>query len=467
MYIKRNSKYFLYLYIVDFFAVLAAFFIGRLLVAGLGGVLSDKYDVLLVISLLAQCCSIELTHNFNDFFERGYIRELRKVAVQMAAVFSIVLVSLFLGKVSSVYSRKFMLIFAILTFSLTYLFRINFKVVIMGKYRASKQSSKVMMVTTSKKLQNFVKRAKQTRFWDYSFNSIAVIDEDMVGKKVGTKEIVANMDNLFDYAKTDVLDEVLIDIGYNNPLMEKIVMGFQTMGVTTHVVLNNLSFHMPNARIEKFSGYSVLTTSNNTITHMQLMEKRLLDVVGSIVGLIITGIVSIFIVPAIKIESKGPAIYSQIRIGRNGRKFKIYKFRSMYIDADERKAELMKQNKMDGFMFKMDDDPRITKVGKFIRKTSIDELPQFWNVLKGEMSLVGTRPPTVDEFEKYDLHHKNRLSFKPGITGMWQANGRSDITDFEEVVRLDSEYIENWSLMLDIKLLLKTVLGVIFKKGAE
>ena len=163
----------------------------------------------------------------------------------------------------------------------------------------------------------------------------------------------------------------------------------------------------------------------------------------------------------------------------NGRKFKFYKIRSMYLDAEQRKAELMKDNRVsDGMMFKLDFDPRIigneilpdgtrkTGIGEFIRKYSLDELPQFWNVLKGDMSLVGTRPPTVDEWEKYKLHHRARLAMKPGITGMWQVSGRSDITDFEEVVKLDTEYICNWSMGLDFRLLFKTVGAVIKKRGA-
>ena len=170
---------------------------------------------------------------------------------------------------------------------------------------------------------------------------------------------------------------------------------------------------------------------------------------------------------AIKIDSKGPVIFKQTRVGLNGRHFKMYKFRSMIQDAEAKKKELMAKNKVaSGLMFKMDDDPRITKVGKFIRKTSIDELPQFFNVLFGTMSLVGTRPPTVDEVSKYDTRHWRRLSVKPGITGMWQTSGRSEITDFEEVVALDKEYIDNWSMWLDIKILFKTVIQVFMRKGA-
>ena len=173
----------------------------------------------------------------------------------------------------------------------------------------------------------------------------------------------------------------------------------------------------------------------------------------------------LFIAPAVKLESPGPLIFKQKRVGKNGRYFYIYKVRSMYQDAEARKAELMEKNEMKGFMFKMTDDPRITKVGKFIRSTSIDELPQFWNVLKGDMSLVGTRPPTVAEFKQYQGHHKRRLSMKPGITGMWQAYGRKTVSDFEEIVKMDLNYIDNWSIMLDIKILFKTVQSVLTTGG--
>ena len=184
--------------------------------------------------------------------------------------------------------------------------------------------------------------------------------------------------------------------------------------------------------------------------------------------MLITGMLTVFIAPIIKIKSPGPVFFSQIRVGKNGKKFKIYKFRSMYMDAEARKKELMEKNKIqDGLMFKMDNDPRIIKgIGNFIRKTSLDEFPQFWNVLKGDMSLVGTRPPTVDEWEKYEVHHRKRLAIKPGITGMWQVSGRSEITDFEKVVELDTEYITEWSLGLDLKLLWRTVVVVFRGEGS-
>lgn len=221
--------------------------------------------------------------------------------------------------------------------------------------------------------------------------------------------------------------------------------------------------------------YTVVTTCINMASAGQLVLKRIMDICGGLAGCILTGIIFLFVAPAIYIKSPGPIFFSQYRVGKNGRKFKIYKFRSMYMDAEERKKELMKQNRVsDGLMFKMENDPRVIGsekgpgkgIGNFIRKISLDEFPQFFNVLKGDMSLVGTRPPTVDEWEKYELHHRARLAIKPGLTGMWQVSGRSEITDFEEVVKLDTKYISEWSFMLDIKILFKTVLIVLGQKGS-
>lgn len=221
--------------------------------------------------------------------------------------------------------------------------------------------------------------------------------------------------------------------------------------------------------IDRIGKYTVLSNAINISSTGQLFAKRTMDIIGGIVGTIFTGILFLFVAPAIYIKSPGPIFFKQTRIGQNGKKLKLYKFRSMYMDAEERKAELMKQNKIqDGMMFKIENDPRIIGgengkgIGNFIRKHSIDEFPQFINVLKGDMSLVGTRPPTEDEWVKYDLHHRKRMAIKPGITGMWQTSGRSDIIDFEEVVKLDAKYITNWSIGLDIKLILKTFF-MIFK----
>ena len=200
--------------------------------------------------------------------------------------------------------------------------------------------------------------------------------------------------------------------------------------------------------------------------------KRAIDVVCASAAIICFSPLYIGVAILVKFKLGSPVLFTQDRpglIGEDGKEtiFKMYKFRSMYADAEERKKELMAQNEMNGLMFKMENDPRITKTGAFLRKTSLDEFPQFINILKGDMSLVGTRPPTLDEFAQYSPYHKKRLSFRPGLTGMWQVSGRSDITDFEEIVKLDVEYIDNWSFWLDIKILLKTFLEVFTQKGAR
>ena len=195
--------------------------------------------------------------------------------------------------------------------------------------------------------------------------------------------------------------------------------------------------------------------------------KRIVDCMIAVILMILFSPLFLICYLAVKSEDGGPAIFAQDRVGENGRIFKFYKFRSMRVDAEEIKKNLMAQNQMSGGMFKMDNDPRITKIGHFIRKTSLDELPQFWNVLKGDMSLVGTRPPTLDEYESYTPEQKRRLSFKPGITGLWQVSGRSEITDFDEVVKLDVAYMDGWTIWRDIKILLKTIKVVVMKDGAK
>lgn len=194
--------------------------------------------------------------------------------------------------------------------------------------------------------------------------------------------------------------------------------------------------------------------------------KRFIDVVGSLIGLVIAAIVILFVAIAMKIdEPKGPIMFSQTRVGKNGKEFKMYKVRSMCIDAEEKLAELIRHNEIEGAMFKMKDDPRITKVGKFIRKTSIDELPQLWNVLKGDMSLVGPRPPLVREVKDYTAHDKERLLVKPGCTGLWQVSGRNEL-DFHEMVDLDIDYIDSLSIKNDFKIIFRTLFVMIKPNGA-
>lgn len=339
--------------------------------------------------------------------------------------------------------------------------------------------SYVAIVTTNFNAEAVINDLKKD--WSKRIVGLALleVDEKAIGDNVAGVPVVANYNNFMDWLRRNALDEVFVDIPMDSgesflPYLEEM----ESMGLTVHFRLPILD------RIEKTccsdtnaarmgrslgrcAGGNVITIGTSMLELRDQVLKRLLDVAGSLLGCVISlPIIAIVAIP-LKLESPGPLIFKQKRVGLNGRIFYIHKLRSMYIDAEERKKELMAQNEMNGLMFKMQDDPRITKVGKFIRKTSIDELPQFFDVLVGNMSLVGTRPPTVDEYNQYDSHHKRRLSMKPGITGLWQVSGRSKIQNFEDVVSLDVQYIDHWSLWGDIKLLFKTVAVVFSGHGAE
>lgn len=192
--------------------------------------------------------------------------------------------------------------------------------------------------------------------------------------------------------------------------------------------------------------------------------KRLIDIIGALAGLAITALIAIPIAIAMLLYDRGPLLYSQMRCGHQGHPFRIWKFRSMVVGAD--RLKYLVKNEASGHIFKNTNDPRITKIGAFLRRTSLDEFPQFWNVLKGDMSLVGTRPPTIDEVEKYKPHHWERLKVKPGITGEWQVRGRSGIKDFEDIVRLDIGYQKKWSVSYDLYLICQTIQVVLARKGA-
>ena len=283
-----------------------------------------------------------------------------------------------------------------------------------------------------------------------------------------TVPVFSGLDRLTASLTTMSFDEVLI----NTPSLtvtelKDVIAGFEEMGVVCHYCMNLPDIGEAVTQVESIGGHTVVSYTRFRTSYKRLMIKRAADIAGGLAGLVLTGILTIFIAPAIKLDSSGPVFFSQTRVGRNGRRFRIYKFRSMYKDAEQRKKELEARNEVDGLMFKIEDDPRVTRVGAFLRRTSLDEFPQFWNVLKGDMSLVGTRPPTEEEFERYDEHYRRRLSMTPGLTGLWQVSGRSDITDFDEVVKLDLQYIDNWSLSLDFKILLQTVGTVLFGRGAR
>ena len=276
------------------------------------------------------------------------------------------------------------------------------------------------------------------------------------------------------------MDEIVISIPEEYPYPSDLVSALAEMGIVIHLEIEQVTkLDQQKKEIEQIAERVVLSFGMNMATPAEAIAKRAMDILGGLVGCAITLVLTLILGPLIYIQSPGPIFFAQTRVGRNGKKFKMYKFRSMYMDAEARKEALMAQNRIGGgLMFKLDYDPRIIGsekrpdgtikkgIGNFIRDWSLDEFPQFFNVLKGDLSLVGTRPPTVDEWDRYELHHRARLAIKPGITGMWQVSGRSNITDFEEVVALDKKYIREWSLGLDFRILLRTI-GVVLKKDGS
>lgn len=411
--------------------------------------------------------------------KRGHYVEFMITIKHCIVVGAVSIMFLFLLQKGQEYSRLALILLIVLYIVISYSVRELWKHKLKSKMDEGSERA-LLIVATSDIAEQVVRNIKANNYARYVIAGVAIIDYDWVGSVVDGVDVVADAESAPMYVCREWVDEVLIVTSGTVPYPKELIEQFTETGVTVHLSLAKIS-NVPGKKqfVEKIGNYTVLTTSMNYASTKQLMAKRLMDIVAGLAGCILTGIIYIFVAPAIYISSPGPIFFSQERVGKNGKKFKMYKFRSMYMDAEARKAELMKDNKLgDGKMFKLDFDPRVignrvlpdgtkkTGVGDFIRRTSLDEFPQFFNVLKGDMSIVGTRPPLISETNLYELHHRARLAIKPGITGMWQVSGRSDITDFEEVVRLDREYINNWNIGLDIKILFKTVLVVFRKDGS-
>lgn len=396
---------------------------------------------------------------YNGILQRGYLREAGALLKLDFIVFSITILICYFLKMLPDIPRRTLGIFVMIRLPLAYCMRFLHKFYLRKRYSKVKYARQIVVAATQSAAENMIKTITESAIRNYQFFGLVILDKSMVGEKIGNVTVSADREGFVQYLKDQIVDEVFINLPDDSAETLALTQQLLQMGITVHIFMENSYQKLPNRVISNVFGYNVLTTTISPATFRQSLAKRCIDILGGLVGCVLTALIAIVIGPIIYVRSPGPIFFSQIRVGRKGREFKIYKFRSMYMDAEERKKELMEKNKIEGgLMFKMDDDPRIIKgIGHFIRKTSLDEFPQFWNVLKGDMSLVGTRPPTIDEYHRYSPHHKRRLSMLPGITGLWQTSGRSSITDFEQVVQLDTEYIENWSLNLDIKIILRTI----------
>ena len=431
--------------------------------------LNPLYENMAFVLVIFQLLVSFFGESFSGVLRRGFLIEMKCMVEHDICVMLLAVLYLFMSQQGVMYSRGAFTIMCTLYFFIAYAARIGWKKVIRSRKFAEGEKRSILIITTDAEAANVVKALRGDSYGTYHLAGVALLDKNKTGSMIQRVPVVAGADEVTAYIHKNWVDEVFFALPEHVDIPKKIMKDCNRMGVVTHVQLAALNELGKNQVVEEIAGYVVLSSSINIVSSWQLLVKRLMDIAGGLVGCIFIGIIYIFIAPIMKVKSPGPVFFSQVRMGKNGKPFKIYKFRSMYMDAEERKKELMEKNNIkDGLMFKMDDDPRIIKgIGHFIRKTSLDEFPQFWNILKGDMSLVGTRPPTMDEWDKYELHHRRRLAIKPGLTGMWQVSGRSEITDFEEVVELDTKYIEQWSIGLDIKILFKTVTVVFTGSGAK
>lgn len=427
---------------------------------------SPSIKWIMVMSYLISTLFLTGTKHYLNY---GFYKEVYNTVKIHFNMVVISLAYLFVKKVSSDYSRLNFAVYVLVDIVLMIALHRVMKYLVTKLFRNTTYCEKVLFITEKNMVQSAVRKIKKTNNWDFRIDGIAIMDADMIGGMVDDIPVVGGRDDFLDVLQHGIYDSVIIKIDNRyKQNFEEYIRQMIDMGVTVHINIDDYELSVPaGVRLDKMGRLGVVTFKTYEYTFAQVVLKRAMDIVGSIFGMFFLGIAMLIFAPLIKIESKGPVLFRQIRIGKGGRRFEIYKFRSMIDGAEEKKAELYDINQMDGPITKFKDDPRITKVGKIMRKFSIDELPQFVNVLKGDMSLVGTRPPTEDEFLEYETVHRKRVSIKPGITGLWQVSGRNTVTDFDDIVMLDCEYIDNWSVGQDIKILLKTVWVVIFGRGAQ
>ena len=486
MYKRNNQGWLKHLdfIVIDIFALQVAFLIAYYIRQRDFNLYSIvEYRNLAIAFIVADVLVSVLFNTMHNVIKRGYFKEFTATVKQALLVLGVMAIYMFLIQSGDFYSRIVLMLTAEGHVLLGFLSRFLWKIIVKKSYSVHLKPCAIL-VCDEARVEEITSASKASK--DIDFVGLVLINRNGAGEEIEGVPVVANLKDASEYICREWIDEIYIcpeyvteedsEVAFLTPV-NALIHDCREMGVPVHIRLHLSDLGGRNF-VEKVAGHNVITLTANYASPIQLMMKRLIDIIGALVGSAIALIIMTIVGPKIKKESPGPILFKQTRIGQNGKKFEIYKIRSMYMDAEERKKELMKQNRVsDGMMFKMDFDPRIignkivdgkqvTGIGEFIRSHSLDEFPQFFNVLLNQMSLVGTRPPTVDEWEKYKFHHRARIATKPGITGMWQVSGRSQITNFEEVVKLDTEYINNWSVGLDIKILLKTIKVVLKKDGA-
>ncbi len=422
----------------------------------------EMYKELAVVLFMIDFVVVMCINSMHNVLKRGYFTELVETTKTCTGVFALAVVYMYAFKVSSDYSRILLFVTLIFHIIISYSTRILWKIVLRNTHINDGKKYSMLAV-----LDPGIAEATLAKLTDNKGDIFNVVGLVFTGNdersEVCGVPVVSDIEHASEYICREWIDSVYVECQKITRKIDRFMEDCHQMTVTVHFSAPS-AIHMYSSTFgNKVAGMTVLTSAVRYASPLEHAIKRIFDLIGSLVGSVIACVIILIVGPIIKKKSPGPILYTQERIGRNGRKFKMYKIRSMHTGADEIKEDLKDKNlSRDGYMFKVDNDPRVIKgIGEFIRRRSLDEFPQFFNVLLGQMSLVGTRPPTVDEWEKYKFHHRARLACKPGITGIWQTSGRSKITDFEEVVRLDTQYITDWTISMDIRIILKTVWMVV------
>ena len=471
MYQRKSGLQNVFVLIFDCLAMLLALLIGNYIrndiwFYSLG---RANFSFLYTISVLLFLLLNLFRNMYKEMHLRGPLDEIFSVVANNAVLMGGIMAVLYFVKFLDAYSRTVFIYFFVLSCFFMFLIHQAWKWMLPHLYARFWETRKLLIITDMNNAHDAISNVKSMMDFSYELFGIALMDDACGTLNVDGIPVVTGREELLEFCRSASLDEILISV--DNQRTKEVLDDMEVlaqMGMAIHYRINVPELKEARRKVlSRFGSYYTVTYAHRIAPVGQVLLKRIMDFCGALFGCFILALLTLVLAPLIKLESPGPVFFAQKRVGRNGRIFRMYKFRSMYADAEARKKELMSQNEMSGLMFKMENDPRITRIGKFLRKTSLDEFPQFINILMGDMSLVGTRPPTLDEFEQYSPYHKKRLSFRPGLTGMWQVSGRSDITDFEEIVRLDVEYIDNWNIGLDIKIMMKTVLAVFAKDGAR
>lgn len=470
MYKKDTLQYLLYFMIVDVLCLIDSFYLIT------GGVNFYKQETLRPLwgYFLFTCLIVDLIILFLQYekiFGKGKGNLILLITRKLIYLYIVFSIYLLITKTGNSFSR--IVLFG--TLSLYYILDLIFSIltfyVVQNKFQKTRR---VLVIVKKDRIERVIGKLK-----NFNITIVAILCPDIEEETFIQDIKCINIKNI-DTLSKEWITEAFVDIIEIDKFLKNYINDLRGMGITIHKKIDDYSNRYSKQFIETLFGEVVLTSTINYMSFTDVFLKRLMDIFIGIIGFIIMIIIMIIFGPIIYIKSRGNIFFTQNRVGENGKIFKMFKFRTMKLHAEDEKELLVKENNLeDQMMFKLEFDPRVIGnyidengnkhkgIGQFMRDLSLDEFPQFINVLKGDMSVVGTRPPTLDEWKKYDKHHRIRMAMKPGVTGAWQIAGRSNITDFEEVVKLDIDYIQNWSLKKDIKMILKTIKVVLKKEGAH